>query len=136
MHKNTSVTSHLHRQLAVILTSWGLTSIVMGATLFFFQVEFLRALSYQFLIWGFINFCLGIFPLIRNSIPNRKRLYKILLVNSFLDFIYILVAMILIFELIFKGESTIGHGFGVLVQGVFLLVFDTYYGIKFKNIQD
>ncbi len=35
-----------------------------------------------------------------------------------------------------KGESTIGHGFGVLVQGAFLLVFDTYYGLKFKNIQD
>ncbi len=78
MSKNTIEISFLHRQLAMILTSWGLTSIVMGVTLLFFDVDFLRSLSIQFLIWGIINFLLGIFPLIRNSIPNRKRLYKIL----------------------------------------------------------
>lgn len=136
MDKNTRKFSHLHRQLAVILTSWGLTSIVMGSTLFFFQVEFIRSMSYQFLIWGLINFCLGIFPLIRNSSPSRIRLYKILLVNSFLDILYILVSLVLIFEIIFEGESSIGHGFGVFIQGLFLLVFDTYYGLKFKNLAD
>ena len=124
MSKNTIEISFLHRQLAIILTSWGLTSIVMGVTLLFFDVDFLRSLSIQFLIWGIVNFLLGIFPLIRNSIPNRKRLYKILLINSFLDVI------------VFQGESAVGHGFGVMIQGLFLLVFDTYYGIRFKRIED
>ena len=136
MNKNTTIISFLHRQLSIILSAWGLTSIVMGITLLFFQVDFLRSLSYQFLIWGLINFFLGIFPLIRDSIPNRSRLYKILLVNSFLDIIYIIISIILIFQIIFEGESAIGHGFGVLIQGLFLLIFDTYYGIKFKNLDD
>ena len=51
MSKNTIEISFLHRQLAMILTSWGLTSIVMGVTLLFFDVDFLRSLSIQFLIW-------------------------------------------------------------------------------------
>ena len=136
MNKNTTLLSLLQRQLSVILTSWGLTSIVMGVTLFFFQVDFLRSMSYQFLIWGLINFILGIIPLIRNSVPNRSKLYKILLVNSLLDIIYILVSLLLIFQILFEGESSVGHGFGVLIQGLFLLFFDTYYGIKFMNIDD
>jgi hypothetical protein len=136
MNKNTTIISILHKQLAVILSSWGLTSIAMGITLFFFQVDFLRSLSYQFLIWGLINFFLGIYPLVRNSVPNRSKLYKILLVNSFLDIIYIIISILLIFQIIFEGESVVGHGFGVLIQGLFLLIFDTYYGIKFKNLDD
>ena len=59
MSKNTIEISFLHRQLAMILTSWGLTSIVMGVTLLFFDVDFLRSLSIQFLIWGIVNFLLG-----------------------------------------------------------------------------
>lgn len=136
MSKNTIEISFLHRQLAIILTSWGLTSIVMGVTLLFFDVDFLRSLSIQFLIWGIVNFLLGIFPLIRNSIPNRKRLYKILLINSFLDVIYLIVSLLLIFQIVFQGESAVGHGFGVMIQGLFLLIFDTYYGIRFKRIED
>lgn len=136
MSKNTTVISFLHRQLAIILTSWGLTSIVMGVTLLFFDVDFLRSLSIQFMIWGLVNFLLGFFPLIRNSVPNRKRLYLILLINSFLDIIYLIVALLLIFEVFFQGESSVGHGFGVMIQGLFLLVFDTYYGIRFKRIED
>ncbi|MBL06686.1 MAG: hypothetical protein CL773_02315 [Chloroflexi bacterium] len=136
MSKNTIEISFLHRQLAIILTSWGLTSIVMGVTLLFFDVEFLRSLSIQFLIWGAVNFLLGIFPLIRNSVPNRKRLYKILLINSFLDVIYLIVGILLVLQIFFQGESAVGHGFGVVVQGLFLLVFDTYYGLKFKTLED
>ena len=96
----------------------------------FFDNPFLKAISIQFLLWGIIDFILGLIPIIRNKISERKKLYKILFFNSFLDIIYILVGLILIFEFVFEGEATIGHGFGVIIQAIFLLVFDTYYGFR------
>ena len=30
----------------------------------------------------------------------------------------------------YEGEKVIGHGFGVLFQAIFLLIFDTYFGFK------
>ena len=134
MSKNTIEISFLHRQLAIILTSWGLTSIVMGVTLLFFGYRFLKIFVYTVFDLGNSKFFVGIF-FNKNSRPNRKRLHKILLINSFLDIIYLIVSLLLIFRLFFKG-SAVGHGFGVMIQGLFLLVFDTYYGIRFKRIED
>ena len=120
----------LNRQISLFLMGWGLSSVILGGTLIFFDNPFLKAISIQFLLWGIIDFILGLIPIIRNKISERKKLYKILFFNSFLDIIYILVGLILIFEFVFEGEATIGHGFGVLIQAIFLLVFDTYYGFR------
>ncbi|MBL40990.1 MAG: hypothetical protein CL761_06715 [Chloroflexi bacterium] len=120
----------LNRQISLFLMGWGLSSVILGGTLIFFDNPFLKAISIQFLLWGIIDFILGLIPIIRNKISERKKLYKILFFNSFLDIIYILVGLILIFEFVFEGEATIGHGFGVIIQAIFLLVFDTYYGFR------
>ena len=120
----------LNRQISLFLMGWGLSSVILGGTLIFFDNSFLKAISIQFLLWGIIDFILGLIPIIRNKISERKKLYKILFFNSFLDIIYILVGLILIFEFVFEGEATIGHGFGVIIQAIFLLVFDTYYGFR------
>ena len=120
----------LNRQISLFLMGWGLSSVILGGTLIFFDNPFLKAISIQFLLWGIIDFILGLIPIIRNKISERKKLYKILFFNSFLDIIYILVGLILIFEFVFEGEATIGHGFGVIIQAIFLLVFDTYYGFS------
>ena len=120
----------LNRQISLFLMGWGLSSVILGGTLIFFDNPFLKAISIQFLLWGIIDFILGLIPIIRNKISERKKLYKILFFNSFLDIIYILVGLILIFEFVFEGEATIGHGFGVIIQAIFLLVFDTNYGFR------
>ena len=120
----------LNRQISLFLMGWGVSSMILGATLFFFDNQFLRAISIQFLLWGLIDFILGVIPIARNKISQRKKLYKILFINSFLDIIYIIVALGLIFQFIAEGESIIGHGFGVIIQALFLLIFDTYYGFR------
>tara|TARA_B110000438_G_scaffold101506_1_gene100414 strand:- start:1941 stop:2351 length:411 start_codon:yes stop_codon:yes gene_type:complete len=130
MSKNTLNITYLNRQISFLLLGWGLVSIVLGITLIFFKSEFLRGFAIQFLLWGVIDFVLGLIPIIRDKITKRKKLYKILFFNSFLDLIYITIAFILIFEIFYEGEKVIGHGFGVLFQAIFLLLFDTYFGFK------
>ena len=136
MSKNTLNIIYLNRQISILLMGWGLSSIVLGITLIFFKSEFLKGFAMQFLLWGIIDFILGVIPIIRDKITKRKKLYKILFFNSFLDLIYITIAFLLIFEIYYEGEKVIGHGFGVLFQAIFLLVFDTYYGFKVFSTKD
>ena len=74
----------LNRQISLFLMGWGVSSMILRATLFFFDNQFLRAISIQFLLWGLIDFILGVIPIARNKISQRKKLYKILFINSFL----------------------------------------------------
>jgi len=106
----------------------------MGVTLFFFNNDFIRGIGTQFLIWGLVNSLIALFSIKRKSQRNSKKLSKILLFISFLDFIYLAVAIVLIFEIFINGDSAVGHGFGVLFQGFFLLIFHTYYVIRIMRI--
>ena len=136
MSKNTLNIIYLNRQISILLMGWGLSSIVLGITLIFFKSDFIKAFALQFLLWGFIDFILGLLPIVRDKITKRKKLYKILFFNSFLDLIYISIAFLLIFDIFYNGEKAIGHGFGVFFQAIFLLIFDTYFGYKVFRTKD
>lgn len=136
MSKNTLNIIYLNRQISILLMGWGLSSIVLGTTLIFFKNDFLKAIAFQFLLWGFIDFILGLIPIIRDKFTKRKKLYRILFFNSFLDLIYISIAFLLIFEIFYNGEKAIGHGFGIFCQAIFLLIFDTYFGYKVFRTKD
>ena len=134
MDNNTQKFIFVQNQISIILLGWGLISLLMGVTLFFFNNDFIRGIGTQFLIWGIVNSLIALFSIKRKSQSNSIKLAKILLFNSFLDLIYLLVAIVLIFEIFINGDSAVGHGFGVLFQGFFLLIFDTYYGIRIMRI--
>tara|TARA_B100001079_G_C16247807_1_gene441920 strand:+ start:252 stop:656 length:405 start_codon:yes stop_codon:yes gene_type:complete len=134
MDNNTQKIIFVQNQFSIILLGWGLISILMGATLFYFNNDFIRGIGTQFLAWGLVNSLIGIFVILRKSQQNSKKLAKILLFNSFLDLIYLSVAIVLIFEIFINGDSSVGHGFGVLFQGFFLLILEMYYGIRILRI--
>jgi hypothetical protein len=134
MDNNTQKIIFVQNQFSIILLGWGLISILMGATLFYFNNDFIRGIGTQFLAWGLVNSLIGIFVILRKSQQSAKKLAKILLFNSFLDLIYLLIAIVLIFEIFINGDSSVGHGFGVLFQGFFLLILETYYGIRILRI--
>ena len=48
----------LNRQISLFLMGWGLSSVILGGTLIFFDNPFLKAISIQFLLWGIIDFIL------------------------------------------------------------------------------
>ena len=55
------------------------------------------------------------------------RLLRLLRLNAALDVLYVLVGVLLI--VLWRTPDGFGHGLGVLVQGGFLLVFDTWHGV-------
>lgn len=122
-------------EISFNLLVWGLSSIVGGVTFMFFQNTFMNALGFQFIIWGTIDSGIAVGPIIYRSIrklnheENLTKLKKILLVNVFLDIGYIFLGIIIFIGIIKINEYN-GHGLGVIIQGGFLALFDTYYVVK------
>tara|TARA_B100001113_G_scaffold350907_1_gene348965 strand:+ start:1397 stop:1804 length:408 start_codon:yes stop_codon:yes gene_type:complete len=127
----------IETEISFALTVWGISSMVGGLTFLYFDNPYMSAIGFQFLIWGLVDtiIALGpsIFRKIRRSVhvENLKKLKKILIINSILDLGYILIG-ILIFIGIFNINEYNGHGIGVIIQGSFLAIFDTYYAVKIK----
>ena len=108
-----------------------------GLTFLYFDNPFMDAVGFQFLIWGFIDALIALAPpffrKIRGNkhVENLTKLKKILIINSVLDLGYIAIGII-IFIGIFNINEYNGHGIGVIIQGSFLAIFDTYYAVKIK----
>ena len=125
----------IETEISFNLLIWGLCSMIGGVTFIFFDNPFMSAVGFQFIIWGFIDSLIAIGPRIYRWVRNNEhtenlnKLKKILIVNSFLDIGYIVIGFI-IFIGFFEINQYNGHGLGVIIQGAFLAVFDTYYAIK------
>ncbi len=116
------------------LLVWGSCSIIGGATFIYFDNDFMKTLGFQFIIWGLIESIIAIGPSILRSIrkkphiENLAKLKNILIINVFLDIVFVAVGS-LIFVGIFEIYQYNGHGLGVIIQGAFLVIFNTYYTI-------
>ena len=122
-------------EISFILLVWGLLSIVGGLSFLYFNNSFMDAVGFQFIIWGAIDALIAIFPSVIRMLrkerkeQNLNKLKNILLINSFLDLGYIMIGC-LIFIGFFEINQYNGHGVGVIIQGSFLAVFDTFYALK------
>ncbi|MGC8943853.1 MAG: alpha/beta hydrolase [Caldisericia bacterium] len=129
--------------LSIRLFLWGLLSILISIIFLFFKSEIISGLKIQFLLWGIINLTIALFGIIKEDKKfnltkeeYKKELTKIrniLKVNTFLDIFYILIGLFII--VIFKiNSSLIGHGIGVIIQGLFLFFFDFFHFLN-KDIE-
>lgn len=125
------------------LLLWGLLSVILSFIFLIFKGYFFRGLYIQFLFWGIINIFIALFGLLKEDKKYniteddyKKELVKIrniLKINTFLDIIYILIGLIII--LFFKSNLyLIGHGTGVIIQGLFLFFFDLLHYLN-KDIE-
>ena len=127
----------IETEISFILTVWGISSMIGGLNFLYFDNPFMDAVGFQFLIWGLIDALIALAPPFfrkirgKRHIENLTKLKKILLINSVLDLGYIAIGII-IFIGIFNINEYNGHGIGVIIQGSFLAIFDTYYAVKIK----
>lgn len=125
------------------LLLWGLLSIFISFIFLLFKKDFFKGLYIQFMLWGIINSIIALFGLLKEDKKfniteddYKKELVKIkniLKINAFLDIVYILIGLIII--LIFKSNIyIIGHGIGIIIQGLFLFFFDLLHYLN-KDIE-
>jgi hypothetical protein len=119
------------------LTAWSLLSIFAGGLLALLSAErsFWQAFGGMNAAWGLVNLLIasaGLFGVLkkkRRGIPDeqaeRRKLLRLLKVNVFLDVGYVLVGL----GMVIWGRSALLHGFGwgIILQGAFLLLFDAFH---------
>jgi pimeloyl-ACP methyl ester carboxylesterase len=124
--------------LARRLLLWAALSVVVGLALLMAQDPFLRGFGLQAILWGAIDAGIALFGLrsAQRDRGTRKRtpleqatwLRRILLANAALDLLYITGG---IWVLVSRGADPFiaGAGWGIVVQGAFLLLFDLAHAL-------
>jgi hypothetical protein len=141
---------HFQNKLSHRLLFWSALSMVAGLLLQKPKERFLRALGQQFFTWGLID---GMIALIGKLSANRRatqlknplaqsvteqereKLHKLLWINAVLDIGYAAGGIILSITKGKKESSWRGHGFGVMIQAIFLFIFDIFHALKINQRQ-
>lgn len=135
-----SLQARISRHLLV----WSALSII-GGSLLLFLAPFWRGVGVQGLVWGAIDAAIAGFGLA--SLRRKRRrpdantsetllrearsLRRTLLINAGLDVLYVVGGVIVLTNL--TTEFARGNSVGIIVQGGFLLVFDTFYAFRVQQ---
>jgi pimeloyl-ACP methyl ester carboxylesterase len=127
---------YFQKLLSHRLLAWSVLSIAAGLVLWFSVGEFWRGFSVQAMAWGGIDALIALLglrgltarldaPVDENANAAKARgLRRILWINTGLDGLYVAGGLALIFSLGVENAFNRGMGWGVVVQGSFLLLFD------------
>jgi hypothetical protein len=122
----------LRNRIAIPLLIWGGINIIVGIFYLFISSDLIRGVALQALFWGLIDAIIGIVSLFRKKEFDLKKIKNILLVNVYLDVLYIIIGLLLVL----LGSSTfmIGNGYGVIIQGIFLFIVDLIHHNHIKEM--
>lgn len=118
----------LQQALALRLMLWSLLSIAVGLLLQKTALPFWRAFGQQTAGWGAIDGAIalagwrsGAQSPPAQELPELRKLRALLWGNALLDLLYIAVGLLLWRQ---AGPTRRGHGAAVVLQGLFLAIFD------------
>lgn len=133
----------LHNNIIRRLLIWSAISVATGIFLFFSRAPFWHAFGIQAAAWGLVDAAIVAFGWLNTrripaearessqvKIKEARKLSRILWINSGLDLLYIAAGAILV---VFPGSGDAalrGHGWGIIVQGGFLLLFDVLHALR------
>ena len=110
-------------------------------------VEYWRGAGIQFLAWGGIDLAIAVFgvrgtrrrkarltsdELISTQPKERANLAKILWINTGLDVLYVVGGLVVAYTLGATNPFWRGGGWGIVIQGGFLFVFDLFHALKLR----
>lgn len=118
--------AQLQRRIGWQLLSWALASCAVGLMLVG-RGGFWGDFGLQALVWGAVDLVIAALGL-RQAPPvdaarALARLRRLLMINAGLDVLYLLAGAFVLW----LAPAARGHGAGILVQGGFLLLFDSYH---------
>jgi len=124
------------------LLLWAVPSILAGAMLILFGNPFWRALGIQALVWGAVDGVIAWFGLLRlrkkakspssfsEEAQEASRMRKILWINNALDVLYVAGGAALVAFLGSGSDLWRGTGWGIILQGTFLFLFDLMHALR------
>lgn len=128
------------KRILTQLSAWSLASVFAGGLLALFSTagSFWQAFGGMNAVWGLINLVIasfgfyGVFRKMHKGVADAERekrnLLRLLKVNAFLDVGYVAVGL----AMTLWGRTPLlqGFGWGIILQGGFLLLFDTSHYLQ------
>lgn len=129
--RNAAEFQAFQRAASMILLAWGVLSMLCGAAAMAVRAAFARHVGLQALVWGAIDALIALVGL-RNATQSHsgsvaaqaRRLQAIVALNAGLDVLYVLGGRRLVQRAGGKPVRA-GAGLGIIIQGLFLLLFDS-----------
>ena len=128
------------------LLAWAILSTLGGAVLLLFGNPFWQGFGVQALAWGAVDGIIVWFGWRRVSqavgknadegldAQEASKIRKILWINTGLDVLYIASGVILILTLGRTSAFWQGNGWGIIIQAVFLFLFDMWHALHVPNL--
>jgi len=124
------------------LLLWSALSIVAGAVLLLAGSDFWRGFGLQAAVWGAIDAAIALFGQ-RSAVKRRAKgpftaearaaeaakLRRLLWINTGLDVLYVAGGLVLVYTLGARDPFAAGNGWGIVLQGGFLFVFDLLHAL-------
>jgi hypothetical protein len=135
------------RRLSILL-GWGIGSAAIGSSMQLLTQDFWKQFGLQALAWGAIDAALALVGI--RSAQNKERRYeqkeleyadekkeartiwRVLLINAGLDILYVVSGSWVIWRFQMRDDRR-GMGAGILLQGAWLLLFDTFLARDVKK---
>ena len=135
----------LQQRISRHLLVWSALSVIVGTPLLF-GTPFWRGVGLQGLVWGGIDAAIAGFGLValrrKRARPDTdapavlaqetRTLRRLLLINAGLDVLYVAGGTVVLTQ--FVTAFARGNGVGIVVQGAFLLLFDTFYAVRANRV--
>ena len=124
------------------LLTWTGVSVLAGLVLFWLPDLFWRGFGLQTFLWGVVDGWIAwwglrrVLPLLgrRSTLEAQekeaKKMQRILWVNTGLDVVYMAVGIAVVTLWRSNNAFTSGTGWGIVVQGAFLFIFDTWHATR------
>jgi hypothetical protein len=98
------------------------------------QLTFSGGIGVQAIIWGLIDVILANYILFKQKEESVKKITKTVSRSIGLDIVFMIVGLIVVVSL-FQDLYMVGNGLGVMIQGFFLFVVDSYYYSSLKKME-
>jgi len=121
----TSIES-LTKRIGNTLLVWSIASIIVGFALYFFSFDPLfQGMGFQAMLWGGIDLVV-FFTVLKRRQHDLEKIKQELTISIRLEVIYLIIGLLI---LLFMGQDPYfaGHGYGIIIQGLFLIFLDLYY---------
>jgi len=129
--------ARLVTDLARRLLTWALASVLIGVVLLVAGDDFWRGFGLQAALWGLIDALIALVALrsarrdgTAGEDARATRIRRILWLNAGLDLAYIAIGAGLVAIAGDANPFLAGNGWGIAVQGGFLLVFDVVHAMR------
>lgn len=117
----------LKRRIGKLLLIWSIPSIIIGLLLLLsFPFAILGGIGLQAIIWGAIDAFMVYYILVKQKEESVEKIAKTVSRSIGMDVVFQVVGLIVIVTL-YQDPYLMGNGIGVIIQGFFLLLLDSYY---------